>query len=90
MHKEGVLRKTCPLCGGKIVVSSLYQLSYNYTVTKTGKLSKKYSVSSPGPMEVNIAACENAPDKCYASWDADEFYLDESNRFMDEKYLDKE
>ena len=80
------IRKVCPLCGGKIVVSALYQISYNYTVTKSGKLSKKHSVSSPGPMDVSVAACENAPDKCYATWDADQFYIDEKNRFVDLRY----
>lgn len=88
--KIQTIRKACPLCGGKIVVSALYQISYNYTVTKSGKLSKKYSVSSPGSMEVSIAACENAPDKCSATWDADQFYIDEKDRFVDMRYGGKD
>ena len=84
----GILRKVCPLCGGKIVVSDLYQLSYDYVVTRTGKKSTKRKVSRPGSMEVSIAACENAPDACNAIWDADEFFIDESNRFIDCKYVE--
>ena len=87
--RDGIIRKVCPLCGGKIVVSDLYQISYNHTVTKSGKLSKKYSVSSPGSMEVSIAACENAPDGCKASWDADSFFIDEKDRFVDLQYPDE-
>ena len=85
-RKSANRRNACPLCGGKIIVSVLYQLSYDYTVTKSGKLSKRYSVSAPGPLDAEIAACENAPDKCKATWDTDEFYIDEKNRFVDLKY----
>lgn len=87
---NGVIRKRCPLCGGKIVVSDLYQLSYDYVITRTGKKGKKRKVSRPGSMEVSIAACENAPDACNATWDADEFVIDEDDRFVDFKYLEDE
>lgn len=83
LKREGVIRNRCPLCGGRIVVSDLYQLSYDHVITKFGKVSKKYTVSSPGSMEVSLAACENAPDKCFATWDADSFFIDSNDRFVD-------
>ena len=86
----GIIRKCCPLCGGRIIVSDLYQISYNYAMTKSGKLSKQYSVSSPGSMEASIAACENAPDRCTASWDTDSFIVDEKGRFIDLLYKNEE
>ena len=33
--------KCCPLCGGRIVVSDLYQYSLNYTMRKDGKIGKR-------------------------------------------------
>ena len=86
----GILRKVCPLCGGTIIVSDLYQLSYDYVITRTGKKGKKRKVSGPGSMEVSIAACENAPDACNATWNPDEFVIDENDRFVDLKYVEKE
>ena len=41
-------------------------------------------------MEVSIAACENAPDKCNATWDADSLVIDEKDRFVDYQYRDDE
>lgn len=83
------IRTSCPKCGGRIVVSFLYQLSYDYTITKRGKLSKRYKVTTPGPMEVAIAACEHAPDRCRVIWEADDFVIDENERFVDYKYCEE-
>ena len=78
--------KHCPLCGGKIIVSYLYQLSYNHIITAKGTVSEKYKVNGPFSMEVSVASCENTPDKCSAVWDVDDFYIDAEHRFVDYKY----
>ena len=78
----GMKRKCCPKCGGTIIVSFLYQTSHNYKVNKRGKLSKTFTKSDEGPMEVAIAACESCP----ARWDADDFTIEADNTFMDLKY----
>lgn len=89
MEAYGVKRNCCPLCGGKIIVSSLYQYSLDFEVGKRGKLLKRYKKSDGGPMEVEIAACENSVSGgCSAKWDADEFYLEYGEIFMDTKYVD--
>lgn len=79
----------CPLCGGRIVVSDLYQSSHDYVITRKGVLSKRYAKGPEGSMECMIAACEHAPDKCPAIWDADSFYIGEDGHFYDCKYEDK-
>lgn len=56
---NGIVRKCCPLCGGEIVVSWLYQYSHDYTITKRGILSKRYTRHDIGPEEVSIAWCKN-------------------------------
>lgn len=85
---RGIMRKRCPLCGGRIVISDLYQISHDYVITAKGVVSKRFTKSSEGSMECMLAACENAPDKCSGIWDADAFYLDEEGRFFDCKYGD--
>lgn len=40
--KIGIEIKCCPLCGGRIVVSNLYQYSLNYTMRKDGKIGKRH------------------------------------------------
>lgn len=76
----------CPKCGGRIVVSFLYQLSCDHVITTRGKLSKQYKVTTQGPMEVAFAACEHAPDRCLVNWDEDDFVIDAEDRFVDYKY----
>lgn len=83
---RGVERTCCPLCGGRIIVSDLYQLSHDYVITKKGVLSKRYTKGPEGSMECMIAACENAPDKCPAIWDSDSFDIGEDGHFYDYKY----
>ena len=61
---EGIVRDRCPLCGGKIVVSDLYQTSRDFEVRKGGKVSRRYTVTDCGPMEVSVAGCA---DRCGAT-----------------------
>ena len=75
-------RKCCPKCGGTIIVSFLYQTSHDYKLTKKGKLSKTFTRSAEGTMDVAIAACESCP----AHWEADEFAIDADGTFIDMKY----
>lgn len=83
---EGIIRRRCPRCGGKIVVSDLYQVSYDYTITRAGVISKGHTTSPTMSLETSIAACENAPDLCPVTWDTDSFVIDERGRFVDYKY----
>lgn len=75
-------RKCCPKCGGTIIVSHLYQTSHDYRLTKKGKLSKTFTRSDEGPMEVSLAACEDCPVR----WEDGDFYIDADGTFWDQKY----
>lgn len=44
----GTVIKCCPLCGGRIVVSNLYQYSLDYTMRKDGKIGKRYKRGDGG------------------------------------------
>lgn len=81
-----MIRNRCPKCGGRIIVSDLYQYSMDYVVLKkpAGELSKNAKKRDAGPMEVMIAGCEN-PD-CDAFWESDDFYISD-DCFYDEKYV---
>ena len=74
----------CPVCGGEIEVSFLYQYSLNYTITKKGRLSKRYTRRDNGSEEVGIASCLS----CGEYWNADEFTLDIDDSFWDGKQRD--
>ena len=80
---EGIVRDRCPLCGGKIVVSDLYQTSRDFEVRNGGKVSRSYTVTDCGSMEVSVAGCA---DRCGAYWDADSFYIGADGKFYDQKY----
>lgn len=82
---EGKLRSRCPLCGGKIVVSFLYQYSLDHIVGRNGRLRKNFKKVEGGPMEVAIAACSD----CEAFWDADSFDIYDGV-FYDFKYIEGE
>ena len=71
----------CPICGGKIEVSFLYQYSHNYAITKKGRLSKRYTRRDNGPEEVAVASCLS----CSEYWNADEFAIDADDSFWDFK-----
>lgn len=78
---EGKARNCCPLCGGKIVVSFLYQYSLDHIVGRNGRLRKTFKKTEGGPMEVAVAACS----ECEAFWDADSFDIYD-DVFYDFKY----
>lgn len=82
----GVCRNACPHCGGKIIVSVLYQRSYNHTVGKSCKLLKQYKISGDCPMDCWLASCERFLESCDVHWEADEFGIDSKGRFIDFKY----
>lgn len=80
----GIRRKNCPICGGVITVSDLYQYSRDYPMTKTGKVSKRCTVRDCGPVEVSIAGCE-----CGAYWEVGDFDVDTDGNFYDYKYKEE-
>lgn len=82
---DGNVRKSCPLCGEKIEVMDLYQYSRTYKITKSGRISKRYSCVDGGSMEVSTAVCSSG---CGAYWDAGDFEIDSDGRFVDYKYGD--
>lgn len=84
---EGKRRTKCPICGGEIVISALYQVSHNYKLTKSGEMSKKYTVSKEGAEEAMIAGCASG---CGAAWEEGEFDITGSGYFIDYKYRDAE
>ena len=78
---EGVRLKKCPLCGGEIEISHLFQYSHVHKLTKSGHISKRYTTIDNGSMEVSVAGC-----RCGATWGADDFVIDEDGHFIDYKY----
>ena len=82
--KDGVIRKCCPVCGGRIEVSYLYQYSMDYRLNKDGRLSRRYRVSGGGPMECGIACCLD----CHETWEDNQFTIDGEDRFVDYKWED--
>ncbi|MBR4606343.1 MAG: hypothetical protein IKO41_08995 [Lachnospiraceae bacterium] len=50
--------KRCPVCGGKLKVDTLYQYGLEYSVGKSGKVSKKYKKTDRGSMECASVFCE--------------------------------
>lgn len=85
-RENGKKRNCCPLCGSEIVVSLLYQKSYDFDVLKSGKVSKRKRVQECS-LETMIANCKNF--KCNAEWDEDEFEITEDREFIDYKYDDE-
>lgn len=81
MTHDGVIRKCCPVCGGRIEVSYLYQYSLDYRLNKDGRLSKRYTKRDGGSMECGLAACLN----CHETWEDNEFDIDSDDRFVDYK-----
>ncbi len=80
---EGKAIKCCPKCGGTIVISHLYQYSYNQEVGKRGRIKKTRKREDVGSMEVAVAGCKN--EMCIVQWDADEFQVID-DKFIDLKY----
>ena len=65
---------SCPVCGGVIFISEYYNFSRDYQVTRKGILSKRYTKTQPGPMEVVTACCKD----CGEYWDADGVIVESS------------
>lgn len=78
----GVRLKKCPKCWGEIEISFLNQYSYVHKLTKSGRISKRYTKEDNGTMEVSVAGCRT----CGANWGDGEFSIDEDGYFWDFKY----
>ena len=85
----GTAIKCCPLCGGRIVVSDLYQYSLDYKMRKDGKIGKRRKYVDCGSMEVSLASCENYKT-CDARWEAEGFFVEPDGTFIDYKYSEGE
>lgn len=79
--RDGVIRKCCPVCGGRIEISAYYQYAHEYLLNKNGKMSRRYTTRDCGPMEAMTAACLD----CGEYWDADQFTIDRDDYFVDYK-----
>lgn len=53
--KTGKAIKCCPLCGGRIVVSVLYQCSLDYVMRQDGTIGNRCKRGKSGPMDASIA-----------------------------------
>ena len=85
---KGKLCACCPLCGGEIVVSEFIQISREYKVTKSGKLSKRYTTTKgAGGGDPMTAACAN---QCGAYWEDGSFYIGEDGGFYDLIYHEED
>lgn len=82
----GVCRNACPHCGGKIIVSVLYQRTYVHPVGRSCKVLKRYTASSDGPMDCALASCEHFPESCDVCWEVGDFGIDQNGKFIDFKY----
>ena len=78
---RGKQRKKCPLCGGEITVSEIFQYTHDYKLTKSGRLSKKYKVFDNGPDDACVAGCEYG-----AHWEIGQFEITTEGYFIDYKY----
>lgn len=78
---QGEPRTKCPLCGGEIEISYLYQYSHDYKLTKSGRISQKYTTRDCGPLDACVAGC-----RCGANWGQGEFEITQDGYFLDYKY----
>lgn len=58
---------SCPFCGGELEISEHYVFSRDYKITKKGLISKKYTLSSEGPMDCVTGFCLD----CETAFDSD-------------------
>ncbi len=82
---QGIERRKCPICGGEIEITDLYQYAHAFKLTKSGRISKRYKVIDCGPIEASIAGCE-----CGANWGVGDFDITPEGRFVDYKYEEDE
>lgn len=85
--RESVKRKCCPLCGGAIIISYLYQTSHEYRITKSGKIANRFKRYGEHPLDSSFATCSNN-GQCYAYWSEMDFSVDNQGYFWDEKYVE--
>lgn len=78
MNKEWVHVKKCPVCGNKLVVSFYCSFSRDYTITRRGALSKRYSKSVESPLDCVTAACLD----CGAEWEQDDVMIVDDKVFL--------
>lgn len=75
MNEKAWRRVTaCPYCGGPLIISTYYTFSRDYTITRRGFMSKRYSNSSPGPIGCTTAFCTG----CETAFDADSIFIEGS------------
>ena len=75
MNKKVWRRVTaCPYCGGRLVISEYYTFSRDYTITRKGVLSERYSNGDPGAIDCTTAFCTG----CETAFDSDSICI-ESN-----------
>lgn len=86
MTSDAVKRSCCPRCGSKIVVSFFQQVSCQYFVTKSGRLSKRCAKFTGPSDDGSIAHCQG----CSVEWESDEFWIDDDGHFWDCKYEEEE
>lgn len=65
---EKILHK-CPICGGKLIYSALYQYALNYGIKSNGTLTKSRKKEDIGPMECGFIYCAN--EDCDFTTDCD-------------------
>lgn len=65
----------CPHCGGKLLVSIHLGLTHDYTITKAGVLSRRYTVSPPGELGCTTAFCVD----CKRAWDGDQVFVEQDD-----------
>lgn len=80
-----IIRKCCPRCGGRIIVSEWHQYSIDQVVGKNGKLLKKKKKVDCGMSECIVASCENSVN-CDTSLGELDFYIDADGYFHDREY----
>lgn len=68
--REGIERKSCPVCGGQIVVSDFWMFSYDRLLGKHGKLLKKRTrsikdekhIGSDGMSDSVLSGLQRSPE----------------------------
>lgn len=73
MNKKVWRRVTaCPYCGGRLIISEHYTFSRDYTITRKGVLSERYSNGDPGAIDCTTAFCTG----CETAFDSDSICIE--------------